>query len=93
MEPASDLGALGGTQTPNLLIRSYFTPPNLRLKTPALKLVACPLTSTDVCWFPSWLLYFSAVLPALADWRPRSSSADRTGRGGSSAQAVYYDRP
>jgi hypothetical protein len=28
------------------------------------------LTSTDVCWFPSRLLYFSAALPALADWRP-----------------------
>jgi hypothetical protein len=66
----SQTSALGGTRTPNLLIRSYFTSPNLRLKTPALTLVACPLTSTDVCWFPSWLLYFSAVLPALADWRP-----------------------
>ena len=52
------------------LIRSYFTPPNLRLKTPALTLLVCPLTSIDVCWFPSWLLYFSAVLPAVADWHP-----------------------
>ena len=48
----------------NLLIRSYFTSPNLRLKTPFLTFVACPLTSTDVCRFPSWLLYFSAVLSA-----------------------------
>jgi hypothetical protein len=31
-EGAYDLGALGGTRTPNLLIRSYFTYPNSRLK-------------------------------------------------------------
>lgn len=34
---------------PNLLIRSYFTAPNLRLKTPTLTLVVRPLTSTEVC--------------------------------------------
>jgi hypothetical protein len=47
---------------PNLLIRSYFTPPNLRLKTPALTLVVRPLTSAEVRRFPFRLRYFAAVL-------------------------------
>ena len=55
-------GALGGTRTPNLLIRSYFTSPNLRLKTPALTLVVRPLKSAEVRRFPSRLRYFAAVL-------------------------------
>ena len=47
------------------MIRSYFTAPNLRLKTPALTLVVRPLTSAEVCWFPSRLRYFTAVLRLL----------------------------
>jgi hypothetical protein len=46
---ACPLGMPGATRTPNLLIRSYFTPPNLRLKTLALTLAAGPLTSVEVC--------------------------------------------
>ena len=53
-----------GLEILNLLIRSYFTTPNLRLKTPALRLVVCPLASAEVCCFPSRLRYFAAVLVA-----------------------------
>jgi len=47
---------------PGLFIRSYFTSPNLRLKTPALTLVVRPLKSAEVRRFPSRLRYFAAVL-------------------------------
>lgn len=48
MEPASDLGTLGGTRIPNRLIRSYFTPANLRLETSSPTPVLRPLKSTEV---------------------------------------------
>ena len=59
-----------GDSNPNLLIRSYFTEPNLCLKTLASTLVVFSSTSAEVCWFPLRLRYFAAGLPrAVARYR------------------------
>jgi hypothetical protein len=55
-------GSVRRDSDPNLLIRSHFTSPNLRLKTPALTLVVRPLKSAEVRRLPSRLRYFAAVL-------------------------------